>query len=564
MAFPERPPHDSADATVILPRIDAPPPPANRQQGGSAARNSAVMAVGSLVSRITGFLRTAVMAAALGGGLVGNAYTTALAFPGMIYELLLGGIMSSVLVPMLVRSRKQDSDGGDAYTQRLLTLAVVVLGIATVLAVICAPLLAFAYASDASAPFRQVVTALSYLMLPTIFFYGLAGVVGAILNARGSFAAPMWTPILNNLVVIALGVYYMVVFGTGQIEPEQMTSAQILVLGGGMLLGIATQALALLPALRKVGFRLKWRTDFRRLRLGQLGRVGVWMFLYVGVNQLALLLMLNLLNRVGKGSAGALIYNNAFLLLMMAHGIVAVSVITALLPRMSAAAADGRARDITDDVNRGIRMTTVLLAPIAVVYVILALPISIALFERGAYHRVDAANMASVLVVAGLTLLPMSISQLFNFTYYALQDTRTPALINLPVVSLRLSVQLAWFAAFALSVTAVGMMVGNGLSFVFAALLSGLLIRRRIGRIGLRSILSTAARVLAAAIVAAAAGIGVLKLLGIDDTMTTTQAWIALIVGGTVIGATYILAALALRTREIREVLGLVLRKLGR
>lgn len=559
---PDRAGPDSADATVILPRV---PAESAGEPGGSAARNSAIMAVGSLVSRITGFLRTAVMAAALGGGLVGNAYATAQQFPGMIYELLLGGIMSSVLVPMLVRARKQDADRGQAYTQRLLSLSIIVLAIATALAVLCAPLLAFAYASDASQASRDVITALSYLMLPTIFFYGLSGVCGAILNARGSFAAPMWTPILNNLVVIALGGYYMVVFGTSKIEPEQMTSQHILVLGGGMLLGITTQALALLPALRKVGFRLKWRTDFRRLGLGQLGRVGAWMFLYVIVNQLALLLMFNLLNRVNDDDqAGAAIYTNVFLLLMMAHGIVAVSVITALLPRMSAAAHDGRAADISADLNRGIRMTTVLLAPIAVCYVVLALPISVALFQRAAYDHTDAKNTAAVLVVAGLTLVPMSVSQLFNFAYYSLQDTRTPALINLPVVSLRLSVQLAWFSAFAVSVTAVGMMVGNGLSFLFAALLSAMLIRRRIGRIGLRQIMSTMGRALAAAIVAAAAGIGVLNLLDAGEELDSTQAWTALIVGGIVICGVYGLTALAMRTTEIKDVFQLVRRKVGR
>ena len=371
------------EATVALPVIDpSKPEPETR---GSAASNSAMMAIGSLVSRGTGFIRTAVMAMALGGFLVGNAYTTAQVFPGMIYELLIGGIMSSVLVPMIVRARKQDADRGEAYTQRLLTLSLIVLGITTVLATLCAPLLAIAYASGASDASKNVITALSYLMLPTIFFYGLSGLCGAILNARHSFAAPMWTPILNNLVVIATGVFYMVTFGTALIQPEEMTPARILVLGGGFLLGIITQALGLLPALRRTGFRFKWRTDFRKLGLRRLGHVGGWMFCYVIVNQLALLLLFNLLNRGGKNDAGPMIYNNVFLLLMMAHGIIAVSVITALLPRMSAAAVDGRAAEISQDLSRGIRMVTVLLAPIAVIYSVLALPISVALFQGGAF-----------------------------------------------------------------------------------------------------------------------------------------------------------------------------------
>ncbi|HCU52115.1 MAG TPA: murein biosynthesis integral membrane protein MurJ [Micromonosporaceae bacterium] len=558
---PERSPID--DATVLLPVVSATSPePAEGK--GTAAGNSAMMAVGSLVSRGTGFVRTAVMAMALGGSFVGNAYTTAQVFPGMIYELLIGGIMSSVLVPMIVRARKQDPDKGEAYTQRLLTLSLIVLGITTVLATICAPLLAFAYANEATESTRGVITALSYLMLPTIFFYGLSGLCGAILNARHSFAAPMWTPILNNIVVIATGVFYMITFGTGLIQPEEMTPTRIMVLGGGFLLGIVTQALGLLPALRRTGFRFKWRTDFRALGLRQLGRVGGWMFCYVIVNQLALLLLFNLLNRGEETDAGPMIYNNVFLLLMMAHGIIAVSVITALLPRMSAAAVDGRAQDIAEDLSRGIRMVTVLLAPIAVVYAVLALPISVALFQGGAFNADASQASRWVLVVAGLTLVPMSISQLFNFTYYSLQDTKTPALINLPVVSLRLSVQLAWFALFAVSVTAVGMMVGNGVSFIAAGLLSAMLLRRRIGHMGREAIMVAVTKAFAAAIVAAAAGLLTVYLLDANQTDSKGLAWLHMIVGSIVICGVYGLVALALGTREVKEVVGLVRQKLGR
>ncbi len=558
---PERRPID--DQTVQLPVIEATLPERSGPEESGAARNSAIMAVGSLVSRGTGFLRTAVMAAALGGATAGNAYTTAQVFPGMVYELLIGGIMSSVLVPMLVRARKQDRDEGQAYAQRLLMLSLIVLAITAVLATICAPLLAIVYAGKAEESTRYVVTMLSYLMLPTIFFYGLSGLCGAILNSRQSFAAPMWTPILNNLVVIATGVYYMATFGTGVIHSEDMTRARILVLGTGFLVGIVTQSLGLLPALRRAGFRWRMRTDFRKLGLRHLGRVGGWMFCYVIVNQLALMVLFRLLNTTGTG-AGPAIYNNVFLLLMMAHGIVAVSVITALLPRMSAAAVDGRAHDIAADLGRGIRMVTVLLAPIAVAYAVLALPIAITLFEHGAFHRSASLASQGVLVVAGLTLVPMSVSQLFNFSYYSLQDTKTPALINLPVVSLRLSVQLAWFATFALTTTAIGMMVGNGLSFVAAGLLSAMLLRRRIGNIGVRAFANTAIKALIAAVAAAVAGLLTLNLLHADELMAHRTAWTALIVGGVVIFGVYGIVALLLGTREVYDVVGLVRRRLGR
>lgn len=589
MTAPDRLPPIDNDATMIIPRVTATPVPSPTAEtevvaaagGGAgvppnvddehrdAAGNSAMMALGSLVSRGTGFLRTAVMAAALGGAAIGNAYTTAQIFPGMIYELLLGGILSSVLVPMLVRARKNDQDRGQAFTQRLLTLTVIVLGITTVLAVICAPLLTVAYASDETSPaFRQVVTALSYLMLPTIFFYGLTGLCGAVLNTRGQFAAPMWTPILNNIVVIATGGFYLAVFGKSQITAEQMTPGRILVLGGGVLLGIVIQTAGLLPAMRRVGFHWRWRFDFRKLGLRRLAQVGGWMFCYVIVNQVALLVLTNLLNRAGhSGGAGPMIYNNVFLLMMMAHGIVAVSIITALLPRMSAAAAEGRAADITADLGRGIRMVLAVLAPIAACYVVLALPISIALFEHGAFHRHEAIQTAPVLVMSGLALVPFAVSQLFNFTYYSLQDTRTPALINLPVISLRLSLQLAWWGAFAATLTAAGMMIGNAVSYVAAALLSAMLLKRRIGLLGLRRISITLGKVLVAALVAAAAGYGAVKLLyngATQTTVSTTTSWVTLIVGGLVICGVYGATSLFLRVNEVHEVVGMVRRKLGR
>ena len=165
-----------------------------------------------------------------------------------------------------------------------------------------------------------------------------------------------------------------------------MTPGRILLIGGGTLLGVVVQAAGLLPALRKVGFRWRWRFDFRALGLRELARLGAWMFCYVAVSQLGLIVLFNLLNRAGKeNDAGPLIYNNVFLLLMMAHGIIAVSIITALMPRMSAAAADGRYADVAADLSRGTRTVTAVLAPIAVCYAVLAAPIAVALFRYGAF-----------------------------------------------------------------------------------------------------------------------------------------------------------------------------------
>ncbi|HEX6967206.1 MAG TPA: lipid II flippase MurJ, partial [Micromonosporaceae bacterium] len=211
------------------------------EETGSAARNSAVMAIGSLVSRGTGFLRTVAVTAALGVA-VGDAYTTAQIFPGLVYEFLLGGVLTSVVVPVLVRRRKADPDRGEAYAQRLITLAVLALAATTVLALLAAPLLTWVYAGDTSGDYRRLVTTLSYLMLPMIFFMGLSALLAALLNTRGHFAAPMWTPILNNLVVIGTGGLYLLMFGAKPIRPEEVSAAQLAVIGGGTLLGIVVQS----------------------------------------------------------------------------------------------------------------------------------------------------------------------------------------------------------------------------------------------------------------------------------------------------------------------------------
>ncbi|WP_329105813.1 murein biosynthesis integral membrane protein MurJ [Micromonospora sp. NBC_01699] len=553
---------ESQDQPMVETTAPAPEPPGE----GTAAGNSAVMAIGSLVSRGTGFLRTVALGSALGSLAVGNAYTTAQIFPGMVYEFLLGGILTSVLIPVLVRRRKGDPDQGQAYAQRLLTLAVFALGVAAIIAVAAASWLTALYGSDkTSADFQGLVTRLSYLMLPMIFFTGLSALISAVLNVRGHFAAPMWTPILNNLVVIATFGIYIAVFGAKVIPADEMTPGRIALLGGGTLLGVVVQAVGLVPALRKVGFRWRWRFDFRALGLRELARLGGWMFCYVAVSQIGLAVLFNLLNRAGDADeAGPLIYNNVFLLVMMAHGIVAVSILTALMPRMSAAAAEGRYADVVADLSRGTRVVTAVLAPISVCYAVLASPIAVVLFRYGAFSDKSATATSVVLLVGALALIPFAVSQLFTFAFYALPDTKTPALINIPVVGIRVLVQIGLFAAFSASFAAAGLMLGNAVSYLAAVVITAMLLRRRIGRLGLGEIMKTVGKVVVAALGSALVGWLVLQLLPGDSTPSRLEAIVRLVVGGGLIGASYVGLAMLLRIHEISEVVQLVRRKVGR
>jgi putative peptidoglycan lipid II flippase len=244
---------------------------------------------------------------------------------------------------------------------------------------------------------------------------------------------------------------------------------------------------------------------------------------------------------------------------------VAVSIITALMPRMSAAAAEGRYADMAADLSRGTRMSTAVLAPISVAYAVLALPIAVVLFQRGNFTAIDSERTAPVLVVAAVALVPFAVSQLFTFAYYALTDTRTPALINIPVVLLRVVVQVGLFVAFTDAFAASGLMIGNAVSYVAAAVLSVWLLRSRVGLIGLRRVSVTFVKVAAAALGAGLVGLVTVRLLPGDSASPSfSAALLHLVVGGAVVGGVYLGLAVALRIGEVQEVLGLVRRRLGR
>jgi putative peptidoglycan lipid II flippase len=535
--------------------------------GPGTVGNSAVMAAGSLVSRIIGFVRNALIGMTLGAG-IGDAYTSAQFLPGQVYELLLGGILSSVLIPLLVRRRKADRDAGQEYTQKLLTFAAVSLGIATLLVVAAAPLItAIQSGGSTSADYRGLVTKFAYLILPIIFFTGLSALIGAVLNVRGHFAAPMWAPILNNLVVIATCGVFIVVFGTAKgLSPADMTPARILVIGVGTLLGMVVQAAGLLPALRRVGFRWKWRWDPRGLGLREIGGLAVWMLLYVGANQVAIFVVVRLLSRVSGGdTASVLAFNNVFLLTMMAHGIIGVSVMTALLPKMSAAAADGRYADVSADLSRGIRLTATALAPIAVVYGVLAAPIAVTLFQGGAYSNDLALATGRVLVVAAFAVLPLSISYLCTYAFYSLQGNKTAALINIPVVAVRIGAYVLLAAVLSDALAAAGMTAGNAISYVVSAVISLAVLRRRIGRLNLGTVAANLIKVAVAAGIAAVLGLLIVHLLpGGTAPDGRGQALLQIVVGAPVILVAYLGAATVLRVPEISQVVGMVRRRLGR
>lgn len=558
----------------------ASPPEAPGESGGGGnqgvARSSLVMGAGSLVSRVTGFGRTVVISAAIGAGLLGNSYTTAQYFPQMIYELVLGGVFAAIILPLFVKSHKNDADGGDAFASRMLTLALLVLGGAALVVTLAAPLIASAMAEEAQ---HDLVTRLSYLMLPALMFYGLFAILSGVLNSRERFGAPMWVPIINNLVVITVGAVFFFVY-TREAVPDaegrlfdsadQVGTGMLLLLGGGTTAGVVIQVACLFPALRRAGFRWRLRFDFSRLPLRDIRRMAAWTLLFVAANQVAVMAVLKVAN-VAAGEAdadgpfvpGTTVYNNTYLMMMMAHGIVGVSVITALMPRMTRAADDRRLRDLADHLSGGIRMAAFLLVPIAAAFIALHEPFARAIFQWGAYSPEEAYATGLVLAVAGAVLLPFSVSQLQIYAFYAQTDTRTVALFNLPVVAIRIGGYLLAFALLPLEWVVVGLFAANGLSYLVSLLLSMGLLRKRIGLLGMRKVAVGMVRTTAAA--ALAGGAAYAGWVAWPDVAGSKIGQLAAsAVLGTALLAVYFAACAALRVPEMRSVGATVRAKLRR
>ncbi|EFL18501.1 integral membrane protein MviN [Streptomyces sp. C] len=321
------------------------PAPATAAAGApakaSVLRSGALMAAGSVVSRATGFVRSAVVLAALGAGFLGDGYTVANTVPNIIYMLLIGGALNAVFVPELVRAAKEHGDGGAAYTDRLLTACTAALLALTAAAVLAAPLIVDAYtpASYTDAQ-RSTVIALARFCLPQILFYGLFTLLGQVLNARGRFGAMMWTPVLNNIVTIGVFGFFLYASGGGR---DALDAADTRLLGVGTTAGIAVQALALVPSLRAARFRWRPRFDWRGSGLTRPLRNAGWLVVLVLSNQFAYWVVTKLSTTIGDQAPGYgyAAYTSAYQLWIVPQGIITVSLVTALMPRMSSAAADG-------------------------------------------------------------------------------------------------------------------------------------------------------------------------------------------------------------------------------
>jgi putative peptidoglycan lipid II flippase len=483
--------------------------------GGGLGRASAALASGTLVSRALGFVSAAVLAWTIGQQNQGaNAFAIANQLPNNIYAIIAGGLLSAVLVPQIVRAAHH-ADGGQTFVNRLVTLGIVVFLGVTLLATLCAPLLVTLYAGQGGNALKgdgvALAVSLAYWCLPQIFFYALYSLLGEVLNARGVFGPFTWAPVLNNVVAIAGLVVFAALFGVDPAhrDPSSWDAAKVGLLAGSATLGVAAQALILIAFWRRTG--LGFRPDFRwrGVGLGGAGKAAAWTFGMILVTQLAGVVQTQVAVSAGINDPSVAVLRTAWLIFMLPHSIVAVSIATPYFTRMSAHARDGRLDALRSDLSGSLRTIILLIAGAGVALAAAALPFA----DFFSHDTREILGIGGVLLAYLVGLVPFSTQFLVQRTFYALGDTRTPFFVQL--------LQSALFVAGALTVLllppsaiAAGIAIVTSLAGIVQVLVLTALLRRRLGGIDGRCVIRRFGVYALATLPAAIAGLLVLWALG--------------------------------------------------
>ena len=551
--------------------------PTGSEASRSLLSSSAVMAAGTVVSRLSGFVRGILLAAALGVGLHADVFNIANTVPNMLYILLAGGVVNAVLVPQLVRSMRNDADGGEAYTNRIMTLAALFLGVVTVLLVAAAPLLMRLFLDDqfydpSRAEQLQSVVDFARYCLPQVFFYGMFVLVGQVLNSRGRFGPMMWAPIANNVVAVVVLATYLLTLGPARGPEKQggFTSGAELLLGLGSTLGIVVQLLVLVPYLRSAGFRFRPRFDFRGTGLGHTLRLGVWTVLFVIVNQVAYTVVVRLASRGTVGGAGGgdvegtgyTVYSNSFLLTMVPHAIVTVSLATAMLPLLSRYAAEGDLAAVGRAVSSTIRSAYALVVPVAVLLAVMSLDLAHVIWGYGS-AAADFANFAPTLALFGVGLVLFTAHYLVLRGFYALEQTRLVFFVQCAIALTNIVAALALTRGSSPAETAPRLVIAYACSYAVGAATSYALLSRTVGGLDGRRLVRFLVRLVVAVglsgLVAWAVREGMAQLV---PGTSTLHALLDLVVVGLAYLGAYVVLARLLRITEVTDVMKLITRRL--
>jgi putative peptidoglycan lipid II flippase len=486
------------------------------------ARSSKVMALGTIASRGTGFLRTLVLVIALGQGTLADAYNNSNTLPNTVYYLMLGGIFTSVVVPMLVRAAKEDPDRGEGYARRIYSLGVVSLLLITLVATLLAGPIVDLYASNITGREHQVMVEFAYFFIPQIFFYGMDSLLGAVLNVRGRFGPNMWTPVINNVVVILVAMLY---FATDHsTSADTVSNFGLNLLGIGTTLGIVIQSVCLFPIMWRAGFSMRLTFDFRRSEISEIGRMSGWMFGYVATQWLGNLIAQRVANSAANSAkhlnppvlsgVGFSAWSYAYQLFQLPYAIVGISVISALLPRMSGHATDRRYSLVRDDFSKGVRIASVIVVPAAVFLGVLGAPLAEMLFGHGRTTTDEARYIGEVFGAFSIGLVPFMFTQLQLRVFYSFRENRTPAILGMVMLIVGVIGYLVALQVLPPTRTVIGLAFAYDLVSVSGAILAWPLLLRRVGSLDgwritrslVRMFLATVPGLLFALVVMAAVG----------------------------------------------------------
>lgn len=522
------------------------------------ARASAWMALGTIVSRITGAMRLLLLLWVVGKSLNADIFSIANTIPNALYILVAGGIFNVVLVPQLVRAMKRDPDGGDAYANRVITLGLLVLAAATALLMLAVPVLVSLFFQDASQQAQDSARLLMLLCMPQVFFYGVFVLVGQILNARGRFGPMMWAPIVNNIVACGVLILYAVLFGQSDGAKGFSTSEAVL-LGAGSTVAIALQALVLVPYLRQAGFHFKPRYDFRGVGLGHTFKLGIWTLLFVLVNQIAYVVVAKLGSganvegsKTGEDAAGAAVYDLGFLVSQVPHGVITVSLATAIIPMLSGLAADREFGRFRIELGRTVRLALVIIVPLAVAIACLGQQVATITNLTGNITG-GTESIGWTIQAFAIAMVAFTVHYLMLRGFYANEDTRTPFLIQIVIAAVNIVAAIALTSLVEPARVAMMLAFAFGIAYVVGAILSTTVLSRTVGPVVDREMLVFVGKLVVAAIVAAAAMLAIaagLESAGLDQREPSGGLPTALIagMGG---AAAYVIATKLLRMDQL-------------
>jgi putative peptidoglycan lipid II flippase len=515
----------------------------------SLFRSNIVVAAGTALSRVTGLLRVSVFAYVIGQEALGDAYKLGNETPNIVYDLLLGGVLSATLIPLFTSYMGDDDKPTDQRaTNVIITTAATLMVALTLVAVAAAPLVFRLYSLDVSDDvdpelFRDVGTSLTRIFLVQILFYGLTGLANAYLQSRRRFFAAAWTPVAANVVIVASLLSLPDAGGRTWTLQDVIDNDRLRwTLALGATLGIATMALLVIPAALRAGLNFRPVWDWKHPAVRKLLVMSGWTIGFVAANQVAVMVIRNLAIAEGAGIAAA--YFDAFVLFVLPHGLLAVSISTTFQPELARAVVARDRAAFVDRTSLGVRLIAMLTLPAGAAMFVLREPIVGGLLQYGRFSEVAAANTSDALAGFALGLVGFSVYMFTLRGFYAHHDTRTAFVVN--VVENAINIALAFVLVGRFGV--LGLAVSYAIAYLGTAWWALRILSSKVREFPLRPIATSVARSLGAAALMAGA------LWAITRNVEADSGWraiVQLVVAGVVGLVVYAAALIASRAPEL-------------